>query len=81
MQRFELEDKVKTTIETLLGQQTTVKWRYYLDTKTEKFLFLLDGLLVLRKNAQMSPSLDRLLLHQAVLSPSYRAADSREEFF
>ncbi|MDD2628584.1 MAG: ISLre2 family transposase [Limnochordia bacterium] len=78
--RFKVKEFVETTIETILGQQITINRRYYFDTKTGKYVFLLDKVLGLPEETQVSPALAECLLHQAALTPSYRAAaDSIEQ--
>lgn len=80
--RYKVKEHLPTTIETLLGQQISFTRRYYLDVETGSHIFLLDEILGLPKGTQISPGLEKLFLHQAAITPSYRAAaDSLKEVF
>jgi len=71
--RFESKGFRTTTLETTLGEVTITR-RYYLDRETGKYVFLVDETLNLPEDTRVSPALAELVLHQAVLTPSYRAA-------
>jgi hypothetical protein len=72
--RYEIKERKATTIETILGEPVTFSRRYYLDKQTGKYVFLLDEVLGLPKETEVSPALAELILHQVALTPSYRAA-------
>src|SRR5690606_41527616 len=62
------------TLQTLFGVDLTFRRRRYLDRQTGKMVYLLDEVLQLPDQKQLSPALTSWALGQAVLSKSYRGA-------
>jgi len=72
--RFRMRDMQPRTLQTLFGVDLTFRRRRYLDRQTGKMVYLLDEVLQLPAQKQLSPALTSWALGQAVLSNSYRGA-------
>lgn len=72
--RFRLKDKDPRTLQTLFGVEVTFSRRRYLDRHSGKSVYLLDEVLQLPAQKQVSPALGAWALGQAVLTNSYRGA-------
>jgi hypothetical protein len=79
--RYEVKERVGTTLETLLGVQVSFKRRRYKDTVTGDSVYLLDEVLGMVEGTQTSPALVKLMLQLAIMM-SYRDAEaSLEQFY
>jgi hypothetical protein len=65
-------DRRERTVQTVIGVAVTFKRRYYLDVETGQYVFLLDELLGLPKEKQISPALTEVAVMLGVSGPSYR---------
>jgi len=72
--RFRLKDSDTRTLQTLFGIEITFSRRRYLDRQTGKSVYLLDEVLQLPEQKQISPALAAWSLGQAVVCNSYRGA-------
>ena len=79
--RFVVKERRQRTVDTLLGP-VTFRRRYYQDREQGVYVALLDEELGLQKQERVSPGLTVAAVFQAVLGPSYRAAqESLHRFF
>ena len=72
--RFRMRDLQPRTLQTLFGVDITFRRRRYLDRQTGETVYLLDEVLNLPAQTQLSPALGAWAMGQAVLTNSYRAA-------
>lgn len=80
--RFRAKGLEPRTLQTLLGVTVTFQRRRYVDRQTHKTVYLLDEVLQLPAQTQLSPGLAAWVLGQAVLCNTYRgAADSLEAMY
>ena len=70
--RYKAVDRRERTVQTVIGVAVTFKRRYYLDVETGQYVFLLDELLGLPKEKQISPALTEVAVMLGVSGPSYR---------
>jgi hypothetical protein len=68
--RYKAVDRRERTVQTVIGVAVTFKRRYYLDVETGQYVFLLDELLGLPKEKQISPALAEALCAKIGETPS-----------
>lgn len=79
--RYVSHGSVSRTMGTLFGQDVNFKRRRYRERETGKEVYLLDEVLDIEPNTQVSPALTALMLTQAATTNSYRkAAESMSRF-
>lgn len=79
--RYESKGFVRRSLGTLFGQDVNFERRRYIDRETGAEVYLLDEVLGIEANTQVSPALTALMLTQAVTTSSYRkAAESISSF-
>lgn len=72
--RFRMKDMVERSMITMFGEGVSFKRRRYHDCETGRDVYLLDKVLGLEPNGQISPTLFDTLLTQAAVTSSYRKA-------
>jgi hypothetical protein len=74
--RYELKERNRRTIETLVGP-VKIERRYYWDKKENRWVYLLDEVLKLEQYKAISPGLLKLAMLWATKGTSYRDARDR----
>lgn len=72
--RYASDGFVTRTMGTMFGQDVSFRRRRYRDCDTGKDVYLLDELLGIERESQVSPALTSLMLTQAATTNSYRKA-------